>query len=144
MFLPCLEMMQKWAVCLWEIRRKQTLTLKIYSECYSSPKPVFAFGKEKWKQNIRLHFLHHFGPDLPQLRPFTACWVSDIQSHRSHYSSQGCCCDVTEPEEVPSGSGVGRGQYENCICSGLWPLQTPHLDFKRSHTAKQTLLPGPQ
>lgn len=29
MSLPCLEMMQKGAVCLWEIGRKQTLTLKM-------------------------------------------------------------------------------------------------------------------
>lgn len=100
--------------------------------------PVFPSSGHNRRRALSL-FLLHLGPHLPPLGPLWACWVSDIQSQLPHYRQQGCCCDMTGQEEVPSGSGAGRGRWKKHCWRGLCPCLTLHSFHSDTHFTRNTV-----
>lgn len=145
--MDCINVLPRWEMMHWSgcmsLRDKAELTFSIWpthSEWPFNCKPsgvkcgqlsVLLRGMEECKKSITVS-----SPlwTTPASTPLSTCWVSDIQSLQPHYRLRGCCCDMTGQEEVPGGSGVGRGRSESCWRCGLWPCLTPHLPSSLTRT----------
>lgn len=132
------------AVCLWQIRRRQTLTLNTFNQCYSSPK---TFHSPQLISDL-LHkgtfqdfpIIKRSGSSILGYR-FPPFWGRPACSQTFH-SLLAIWHPIPSVSLQPArlllrhdrtGGGVQRlmcksyDKYENCIYSGLWPPLTPHL-----------------